>query len=176
MVVSLVMVFRRKITSTDSFCPSVCLYVHILDIIGLNSKNTKNGILNCWHADLNFYYSYDHDYIYAHTYSVLKNLSWIYVKILMIQWRLFLFSNIKSSKDVLAHCSAIIFWRFITLINRILGLQQGSGLVGAGGAHVRDGRRVPTLLRRPANSDLWENCLREGKFTIFALDNSIFFQ
>ena len=38
-----------------------------------------------------------------------------------------------------------------------VGLQQGSGLVGSGCAHLRDGSRLPALLRRPADPDLRED-------------------
>ncbi len=43
------------------------------------------------------------------------------------------------------------------------GLQQGRGLVGAGRAHVRDGGRVPALLRGPAHPDIREDRRRKGK-------------
>ena len=34
--------------------------------------------------------------------------------------------------------------------------------MGDGGAHLRNGCRLPALLRRPAHSDLREDRLREG--------------
>ncbi len=43
------------------------------------------------------------------------------------------------------------------------GLQQGGRLVGAGGTHVRDGGRVPALLRGPAHTDLREDRLGKGE-------------
>ena len=49
----------------------------------------------------------------------------------------------------------------------IAGVQQGGGLVGVGRTHVRDGRRLPALLRRPTHSDIRENRLRKGKLNIF---------
>ena len=42
-------------------------------------------------------------------------------------------------------------------------VQQGRRLVGARGAHVRDGGRLPAFLRRPTHPDLRENRLRTGK-------------
>ena len=42
-------------------------------------------------------------------------------------------------------------------------VQQGRRLVGARGAHVRDGGRLPAFLRRPAHPDLREDRLRTGK-------------
>lgn len=44
----------------------------------------------------------------------------------------------------------------------LLGLQQGRRLVGPGCVDLRDGRRLSSLLRRPADSDLREDCQRKG--------------
>ena len=48
----------------------------------------------------------------------------------------------------------------------VAGVQQGGGLVGAGRAYVRDGCRLPALLRWPAHSDLRENCVGTGEWTV----------
>jgi hypothetical protein len=45
----------------------------------------------------------------------------------------------------------------------IAGLQQGGRLVGPGRAHLRDGCRLPALLRRPAHPDLREDRVRQGR-------------
>ncbi len=45
----------------------------------------------------------------------------------------------------------------------LVGLQQSCGLVGARRAHVRDGGRLPAVLRWPAHSNLRENRVRTGK-------------
>lgn len=42
------------------------------------------------------------------------------------------------------------------------GLQQGRGLVGARCPRLRDGRRLPAVLRRPADPDLREDRGREA--------------
>lgn len=44
--------------------------------------------------------------------------------------------------------------------------------MGSGSADIRDGCRVPSFLCRPANSNLWEDCIGESEFKTY-VDNSI---
>lgn len=46
------------------------------------------------------------------------------------------------------------------------GVQQGGGLVGARRPRLRDGSRLSALLRRPADTDLREDRLRQGQVPV----------
>lgn len=48
--------------------------------------------------------------------------------------------------------------------------------MGPGSADIRDGGRLPPLLRRPAHPDLWEDCIREGGYCIRSKPKSPFFK
>lgn len=56
-----------------------------------------------------------------------------------------------------------VSFEFNVLLLLSLGLQQGSGLVGAGCTGLWDGSRLPALLCRPAHSDLREDRVRKGE-------------
>ena len=51
----------------------------------------------------------------------------------------------------------------------ISGLQQSRRLVGPWCAGLRNGSRLPALLRRSTHPDLRENRLRKGKFILIPL-------
>ena len=57
---------------------------------------------------------------------------------------------------------ALSFGKFFKIFF-ISGLQQSSGLVGAGCADVWDGSWLPTIFCRPAYPDIWENSVWKGK-------------
>lgn len=46
--------------------------------------------------------------------------------------------------------------------------------MGSGSADIWDGSWLPPLLCRPAYSDLWEDCIREGEFRVCSLNNTFF--
>lgn len=58
----------------------------------------------------------------------------------------------------------LFIWQLFNKGSTILGIQQSSRLVGIGCVNLWNGSWLPTVLCRPTNSDLWEDCFRKGTY------------